>query len=58
MTKLLHHIATVMQQVRAAHGPAPLAGSLDAWRQRLADRGHAMLVAAGRLADYLNTLPG
>ncbi|MEV1330888.1 MerR family transcriptional regulator [Micromonospora costi] len=50
---LLDHIATVMDQVRAAEGAAPLAASLDAWRQRLAARGRAMLVADGRLADYL-----
>ncbi|MFI7575966.1 MerR family transcriptional regulator [Micromonospora sp. NPDC049497] len=50
----LDHIATVLRQVRAAEGATPLAASLDAWRQRLTARGHAMLVAAGRLADYLD----
>ncbi|WP_328421463.1 TioE family transcriptional regulator [Micromonospora sp. NBC_00389] len=49
---LLEHIATVMRQVRAADGPGPLAASLHTWRQRLATRGHAMLVAAGHLAGY------
>nr|WP_089018538.1 TioE family transcriptional regulator [Micromonospora coriariae] len=52
---LLDHIATVMRQVRAADGPGPLAASLHTWRQRLATRGHAMLVAAGHLASYLAT---
>ncbi|MBQ0906898.1 MerR family transcriptional regulator [Micromonospora sp. U21] len=52
---LLDHIATVMRQVRAADGPGPLAASLHAWRERLATRGHAMLVAAGHLASYLAT---
>jgi DNA-binding transcriptional MerR regulator len=51
---LLDHIATVIRQVRAADGPGPLAASLDGWRQRLAARGRAMLVAAGRLAAYLD----
>ncbi|WBB70730.1 TioE family transcriptional regulator [Micromonospora sp. WMMD812] len=50
---LLDHIATVMAQVRTASGPGPLAESLDAWRQRLAARGRAMLVAGGHLAAYL-----
>ncbi|MGQ5260557.1 TioE family transcriptional regulator [Micromonospora sp. ZYX-F-536] len=50
---LLDHIATVIRQVRAADGPEPLAASLHAWRQRLAVRGHAMLVGAGHLAGYL-----
>ncbi|WP_405104036.1 MerR family transcriptional regulator [Micromonospora sp. NBC_01412] len=50
----LGHIATVLRQVRAADGPEPLAGSLEGWRQRLAQRGRAMLAAAARLADYLS----
>ncbi|GAA2497565.1 TioE family transcriptional regulator [Streptomyces gobitricini] len=52
----LGHIATVMHQVRRAGGPEPLAHSLDVWRQRLADRGRAMLTAAGTLAEYLRVL--
>ena len=52
----LDHIATVMRQVRGAGGPEPLAGSLENWRRRLADRGRAMLTAATRLADYLSLL--
>jgi DNA-binding transcriptional MerR regulator len=55
---LLEHIATVMHQVRRADGPEPLAESLENWRQRLTDRGHAMLTAAARLADYLPLLDG
>jgi DNA-binding transcriptional MerR regulator len=53
---LLDHIATVVRQVRTAGGPEPLAGSLQNWRQRLAGRGRAMLIAAARLADYLHLL--
>jgi DNA-binding transcriptional MerR regulator len=53
---LLDHIATVVQQVRSAGGPEPLAGSLQNWRQRLASRGRAMLIATVRLADYLHLL--
>ncbi|MET9882136.1 TioE family transcriptional regulator [Streptomyces sp. NPDC006430] len=52
----LNHITTVMHQVRGAGGPEPLARSLDDWRQRLTDRGRAMLVAAGALAEYLHVL--
>jgi DNA-binding transcriptional MerR regulator len=50
----LDHIATVVRQVRSAGGPEPLADSLQGWRQRLANRGRAMLIAAARLADYLH----
>ncbi len=53
---LLDHIATVVQQVRNAGGPAPLAESLAGWRQRFASRGRAMLVAAARLDEYLLVL--
>jgi DNA-binding transcriptional MerR regulator len=49
----LGHIATVIHQVRSAGGPEPLAESMEGWRQRLTDRGRAMLTAAARLADYL-----
>ncbi|MEV0621763.1 TioE family transcriptional regulator [Nonomuraea sp. NPDC050404] len=52
----LEHITTVMRQVRSAGGPEPLAHSLGDWRRRLADRGRAMLIAAGKLADYLDVL--
>ncbi|MFJ3788774.1 TioE family transcriptional regulator [Kitasatospora sp. NPDC090091] len=47
------HIATVLHQVRGAGGPEALALSLGDWRQRLTDRGRAMLTAAGELAEYL-----
>ena len=53
---LLGHIATVIDQVRSAGGPEPLAASLENWRQRLATRGRAMLTAAGLLADYVRLL--
>ncbi|MDO3704443.1 TioE family transcriptional regulator [Micromonospora sp. C28SCA-DRY-2] len=50
----LEQIATVLRRVRDADGPGALAGSVAGWRARLAARGHAMLVAAARLADYLH----
>ncbi len=50
---LLDHIATVLRHVRGAGGPEPLAASLRDWRDRLTDRGRAMLTAAARLSDYL-----
>jgi len=53
----LDHIATVLDQVRAAGGPAALAGSLAGWRVRLLDRGRAMVTAAARLDAYLVLLP-
>ncbi|MET8681257.1 TioE family transcriptional regulator [Streptomyces sp. NPDC004647] len=53
---LLGHITMVMHQVRSVGGPEPLALSLNDWRQRLADRGRAMLTAAGKLAEYLRVL--
>ena len=51
----LVHIAEVLRHVRAAGGAEPLAASLADWRQRLTERGRAMLTAAARLDDYLNT---
>jgi DNA-binding transcriptional MerR regulator len=50
---LLAHIATVVQQVRGAGGPEPLADSLRSWRERHASRGRAMLAAAARLDEFL-----
>ncbi|GAA3394358.1 TioE family transcriptional regulator [Cryptosporangium minutisporangium] len=50
---LLDHIATVLDQVRTAGGVDALAASLAGWRERLVDRGRAMLTAAGRLDEYL-----
>ncbi|MGI5478916.1 MerR family transcriptional regulator [Streptomyces lavendofoliae] len=52
----LGHITTVLDQVRDAGGPEPLARSLDDWRRRLTERGRAMLTAAGALAAYLPLL--
>ncbi|GIF09979.1 MerR family transcriptional regulator [Actinoplanes teichomyceticus] len=49
----LPYIATVLHQVRGAGGPEPLAASLTEWRSRLRARGHAMLTAAARLAEFL-----
>jgi DNA-binding transcriptional MerR regulator len=53
---LLADIALVLDQVREAGGPEPLAESLAGWQQRLTSRSRAMLVAAGHLADYLKLL--
>ena len=50
---LLGHIATVVEQVRSAGGVEGLADSLAGWRERLSDRGRAMLTAAAKLDDYL-----
>ncbi|GAA4929606.1 MerR family transcriptional regulator [Actinoplanes utahensis] len=50
----LGHIATVLEQVRAAGGAGPLAASIDQWRDRLTARGRAMLTGAARLDDYLS----
>ncbi|HWS32675.1 MAG TPA: TioE family transcriptional regulator [Actinoplanes sp.] len=49
----LDHIATVIEQVRAAGGPGPLAASIDQWRERITARARAMLTGAARLSDYL-----
>ncbi|GAA1580579.1 DNA-binding transcriptional MerR regulator [Actinoplanes couchii] len=51
----LDHIATVIEQVRAAGGPGPLAASIDQWRDRITARGRAMLTGAARLSDFLET---
>ncbi len=51
----LDHIATVIEQVRAAGGPGPLAASIDQWRARITARGRAMLTGAARLAEHLET---
>ncbi|WP_229794447.1 TioE family transcriptional regulator [Actinoplanes campanulatus] len=50
---LLDHIATVIEQVRAAGGPGPLAASIEQWRERLTARGRAMLTGSARLAEFL-----
>ena len=50
---LLGHIAAVLDQVRTAGGPGPLAASLEDWRARITARGRAMLTGAARLADLL-----
>lgn len=51
---LLHHIATVIEQVHAAGGAGPLAASIEQWRARITARGRAMLTGSARLADYLS----
>lgn len=51
----LDHIAVVVDRVREAGGTEPLAASLRQWRERLTQRGRNMLLAAARLAEYLDT---
>ena len=51
---LLSHIAAVIEQVRAAGGPGPLAASIDQWRERITARGRAMLTGAAALEAYLS----
>ncbi|WP_370969139.1 TioE family transcriptional regulator [Amycolatopsis sp. cg9] len=48
----LAHIATVVEQVRTAGGTESLARALAGWRERLTQRGLAMLDAAARLGEY------
>nr|WP_281174666.1 MerR family transcriptional regulator [Cryptosporangium arvum] len=50
---LLGHIATVVSRVREAGSVEALASSLAGWRDRLTDRGRAMLFAAATLDEYL-----
>ncbi|MEU8004344.1 TioE family transcriptional regulator [Catellatospora sp. NPDC049111] len=50
---LLEHIATLLDQVRAAGGVEPLEAMLEDWRDRLAWRGRAMLSGAAALDAYL-----
>jgi DNA-binding transcriptional MerR regulator len=50
----LDHIAGVLRRVRDAGGPEPLAASLRQWRERLTERGQAMLTGAARLAEYID----
>jgi DNA-binding transcriptional MerR regulator len=51
----LDHIADVLHRVRDAGGSEPLAASLHDWRDRLTQRGAAMLTAAARLAEYIDS---
>ncbi|MFI6783006.1 MerR family transcriptional regulator [Micromonospora sp. NPDC050276] len=53
----LDHIAGVLRRVRDAGGAEPLAASLRQWRQRLTERGRAMLTGAARLAEYIDACP-
>jgi DNA-binding transcriptional MerR regulator len=50
----LDHIAGVLRRVRDAGGAEPLAASLRQWRERLTERGRAMLTGAARLTDYID----
>ncbi|MET8552820.1 MerR family transcriptional regulator [Micromonospora zamorensis] len=54
----LDHIAGVLRRVRDAGGAEPLAASLRQWRQRLTERGRAMLTGAARLAEYIDVDTG
>ena len=54
----LHHIAVVLDRIRDAGGTEPLTESLRQWRERLTERGTAMLTAAARLAEYLHAGAG
>lgn len=49
----LEHIATVVQQVRAAGGTEALSAALEDWQGRLTRQGLAMLDAAAHLNRYL-----
>jgi DNA-binding transcriptional MerR regulator len=51
----LDHIADVLHRVRDAGGTEPLAASLRHWRDRLTERGRAMLTGAARLAEYIDS---
>ncbi|KAB2592751.1 TioE family transcriptional regulator [Streptomyces arboris] len=50
---LLKQIAPLIDQVRAAGGPAPLEAALTDWRSRLSVRGRALLTGAAELDAYL-----
>lgn len=49
----LQQIAPLIAQLRQAGGLAPLETTLDGWRARLLNRGHAMLSAAAELSAYV-----
>lgn len=51
----LEYIATVVRRIRTAGGTAAVARALTDWRQRLTDRGLAMLAAAAHLHGYLRS---
>jgi hypothetical protein len=48
-----NEIATLLEQVRAAGGVAPLEAALGDWRDRLTERGLALLAGAAELRAYL-----
>lgn len=50
---LLHQIAPLITQIRAAGGLEPLADTLHAWHTRLTGRGRALLSGAAELEAYL-----
>ncbi|MFJ4920771.1 TioE family transcriptional regulator [Streptomyces sp. NPDC088725] len=50
---LLEQIAPLLDQVRAAGGPEPLAAALQDWQGRLSARGRSMLAGAAELEAYL-----
>ncbi|NGN64065.1 MerR family DNA-binding transcriptional regulator [Streptomyces sp. A7024] len=50
---LLAQIAPLLEQVRTAGGLQPLEAAMSDWRDRLAERGRAMLAGAAELEAYL-----
>jgi DNA-binding transcriptional MerR regulator len=54
---LLEQVATLIAQVRAAGGAAPLASTLRDWHARLSARSRAMLTGAAALDAYLFCRP-
>lgn len=54
----LDHIAGVLRRVRGAGGAEPLAAALREWRERLTERGRAMLTGSARLAEYVDSGSG
>ncbi|EYT82827.1 MerR family transcriptional regulator [Streptomyces sp. Tu 6176] len=49
----LEQIAPLIERVRAAGGPEPLEATLCDWRDRLSERGRALLAGAAELDAYL-----
>ncbi|MFE2757189.1 MerR family transcriptional regulator [Actinosynnema sp. NPDC059335] len=53
----LAQVSRFLASLREAGGPRELSAFLDSWRQRLADRGRALLAGAAQLDAYLRSLP-
>lgn len=52
----LAQVAQFLESLRAAGGADALRAFLDAWQQRLSDRGRALMAGAGQLDRYLTLL--